>query len=110
LLAKEKAGWLIRLTNAQRLKELQDAKENEGSLINKVYNLCLNFLDTQPSLQQNEISLKIFDRLFLMKPCCSYELRQRLFHTFEKFTGSALKHKIQYFMFKVSSEDYEQFI
>jgi len=101
LLAKEKAGWLIRLRNAQRLKESNDGKDKESSLVNKVYSLCLDFLDLQPSLQQNEISLKIFDRLFLMKPCCNYELRQRLFQIFEKFTGSAIKHKIQYFMFKV---------
>jgi hypothetical protein len=50
LLAKEKAGWLLRLMNAQRLKELQDAKENENSVINKAYTLCLDFLDQQPSL------------------------------------------------------------
>ena len=64
LIAKEKASWLMRLINAQRLKEIQDIKENEQSIVNKVYTLCLDFLDQQSSLLSNDTCLKIFDRLF----------------------------------------------
>ena len=107
LIAKEKASWLIRLINAQRLKEIHDTKENNNSIVNKVYTLCLDFLDSQSSLLSNETCHRIFDRLFWLRPCCTYALRQRMFAIFEKFQGAALKHKIQYFMFKVSSEDYD---
>lgn len=47
LLAKEKAAWLMRLINAQRLKEIYDTKENENSIVNKVYALSLDFLEAQ---------------------------------------------------------------
>ena len=46
LIAKEKASWLIRLINAQRLKEIHDTKENNNNIVNKVYTLCLDFLDS----------------------------------------------------------------
>ena len=98
---------MIRLINAQRLKEVVDTKENENSIVNKVYSLCLDFLESQSCLLSNETNLRIFDRLFWLKPCCSYKLRQRMFALFEKFQGAALKHKINYFMYKVASEDYD---
>ena len=110
LIAKEKASWLMKLINAHKLKEITDAKENENSLVNRVYALCLDFLESQQSLLQNDTSLKIYDRLFWLKPCCTYRLRQRMFSAFEKFQGSALKHKLQYFMYKVSSEDFDQYV
>jgi len=85
LIAKEKASWLMKLINAHKLKEITDAKENENSLVNRVYALCLDFLESQQSLLQNDTSLKIYDRLFWLKPCCTYRLRQRMFSAFEKF-------------------------
>lgn len=74
LQAKEKASWLLRLLNTQRLKE-----DPEPQITNKVYSLCLDFLEKQSSLLSNDTSLKVFDRLFWLKPCCSYPQRQRMF-------------------------------
>jgi len=45
ILAKEKACCLIRLINTKRLKEPTEAKEKQNNLVNKVYELCLDFLD-----------------------------------------------------------------
>ena len=94
---KEKTVQLWRLLNASRLKEVSDAKINPESLVNKIYSLSLDFLEKQPNLLQNSDSLKIFDRLFVLKPCCSFKLRQRTYKVFEKFCGASLKAKLMYF-------------
>ena len=82
---REKTMWILKMLNAPKLKELNQSREDPESLVNQVYTMALNFIDSNPNLLYNEYSVRIFDRLFLSKPCCSYENRQRMFSLFERF-------------------------
>lgn len=46
----------------------------------------------------------------LLKPCCSFELRQRIYRVFEKFYGSSLRAKLIYFFSKITQDDHEKVI
>ena len=100
--AREKTMWILKVLNTPKLKELTQPREDPNSLVNKVYTLALNYIETNPNLLYNEYSVRIFDRLFTSKPCCSYEIRQRMFSVFERFQGTALRHKVLYYFSKVS--------
>jgi hypothetical protein len=41
LVANEKINWLYKLLNSAKLKEITDARQAKGSLVNKVFELCL---------------------------------------------------------------------
>ena len=102
--------WILKILNTPKLKELTQPREDPKSLVNKVYSLALNYIETNPNLLYNEYSVRIFDRLFTSKPCCSYENRQRMFSVFERFQGTALKHKVLYYFSKVSQDDQEMLV
>jgi len=45
LVANEKINWLYKLLNTAKLKEITDARNVKTSLVNKVFELCLDFLE-----------------------------------------------------------------
>ena len=92
------------------LKEITDARQAKNSLVNKVFELCLDFLEQQASINQKEGFIAILDKLMLLKPCCSFELRQRIYRVFEKFNGSSLRAKLIYFFSKITQDDHEKVI
>jgi len=110
LAANEKINWLYKLLNTAKLKELADARQVKTSLVNKVFELCLDFLEQQHSINQKEGFIAILDKLMRLKPCCSFELRQRIYRVFEKFHGSSLRAKLIYFFTKITQDDHEKVI
>jgi hypothetical protein len=110
LVANEKINWLYKLLNAAKLKEIPDGRQKTNSLVNRVFELSIDFLEQQSSLNQKEGFICVLDKLMLLKPCCSFELRQRIYRVFEKFNGSSLRAKLIYFFSKITQDDHEKVI
>lgn len=109
-MANEKIAWLYKLLNTAKLKEISDARQVKDSLVNKVFDLCLDFLESQISINAREGFIFLLDKLMLLKPTCSFELRKRIYRVFEKFHGSSLRAKLIYFFSKLTQDDHEKVI
>jgi hypothetical protein len=93
-----------------KLKDFDDSQQKNKELIDQMYSLCLDFLEVQPQLLNNEYNQKLYVLLFVMRPRCSYKLRQRIFALFEKFNGNSLKAKMNFYFDKLIKDDKEMFL
>lgn len=59
---EEKFQWIKRLLDQQKLKDLQEDSENP--IVNSIYELAVDFLESQNQLLLNENALKVFHKLF----------------------------------------------
>lgn len=101
-LLPDKKAELIKLM-ISKIGELQGAsaerKDNPSStivLIERLFEQAVHFLEMQSSLM-HESSIRIFEKLFIHSKGRSVPLKKRLFDVFERFSGTSLFKKLQFF-------------
>lgn len=91
---------------ADLLAERKDTgKTNE--LIVKIYDQAVRVLEQQTNLMQDS-SLKLFEKLFILSKGKPVALKHRVFQVYEKFHGTSLFKKFQFFFAKHLVEDDKQ--
>lgn len=90
-----------------RVAELQEAKRDSAAsqeLINKIFEQSVQFLEQQHSFWPDHLN-KLFEKVFFLSKNKNVHLKQRLFAVFEKFNGTSIFKKLQFFMQKHLVED-----
>ena len=109
LISYEKTTLLYKLLQLTKPKDISNGKTDPNSILNRISNLCLDFLESQPNIMQSELLLKLYEKIFFLNQFCSHECGQRQFRIFEKFFGASLKAKINFFINKLTLESQETF-
>ena len=107
LLLEQKSSFILKmLLRIQDIIQIEPKRENPATneLINNIFEQGVSFLEEQHSVWPEHLN-KLFERMFFLSKGKYVHHKQRLFAVFEKFHGTNLFKKIQFFLQKYMIEE-----